>query len=265
MNVLKKSLLVSTVLFCGVGNSWAMFSEDGLYGQGTASSSQSSSLRRDPRNLDPLRHVSQFTIPAEEASRLLSPHWRHGVKGKLSKLIGVSQSTLKSLIDDKKKNKALGEFNIALIEKDGVWNLFSSFEQAQIILGQLIRLTSEEDVATQLGIRLEQLNSFQKGSRDQDILQRLPNLEIENWAQLATIVQHPILSNTVSRIPATYDQKAIPGYGLVQPLRAILHMDGEYKALYGSSDRERGHIPPDTRILTAKQLRHLDQFEAIEG
>ncbi|MBY0501631.1 MAG: hypothetical protein K2P93_06485 [Alphaproteobacteria bacterium] len=123
-----------------------------------------------------------------------------------------------------------------------------------------------EDVALQLGISIDQLLSFQQHPANQEILGLLPKVEMENWELGAAANPQPLSVNSIIRVKATYDQKAVPGYGCANNLRAIMHINGEDKFLYGSSDREEGHIPPDIStlsILGKKQQKYLADFETV--
>ncbi|OJX10444.1 MAG: hypothetical protein BGO77_02395 [Caedibacter sp. 37-49] len=133
-------------------------------------------------DIEPLHYVQQFTIPSKEASELLKPHWHHNNKGKLAQQIEVSSPTLKSLIEEKKANKALKQFNITLIEDSKFWaEIFPTpYAKAQIILGQLLSETPETVVAHQLEVSVNSLQSFLQGNKDKEILKQLPKVSIEN-------------------------------------------------------------------------------------
>ncbi len=224
--------------------------------------------QKSKRSLEPLDYIFQFTIPADEASRLLSPHWKHKFKGKLSKMLGVSSKEvsskpLKDLIEKKTPTRALKMFNIALIENDEVWNLFHPLQQTQIILSQLIRITSEEEVARQLEIERPHLHSFQEDPRNTKVMSCLPKVSIENWQHEGILGQRFIPSEGIKMLLATLDHKAVPGSPLVQPWRAVTFIGGQFKALYGSSERKEGHISPDESVLRVKQQRHLEEFRAV--
>lgn len=146
---LKKTLLTFTALVCGAPESWAMFESDGADRKDrvtTQSTTQRVRITTEVYNaLNPLEYISQFTLLPEEASKLLFPLWKtRGSQAPLSAKIGVSKPTLKDLIEENKENKALREFNKNLIEKEEVWNLFKPEQHAQIIISQLIQITSQE-------------------------------------------------------------------------------------------------------------------------
>lgn len=274
MRTIKISLLVSTILLWGVYDARGMEEDFPDQDRKTLTTtapfptSNTAHLKSEQEELTPLHYISQFTLPAEEASRLLSPHWKYRFKGKLARSIGVTQSTLKALIEEKKQNKALRAFNEALIEKAEIWKLFSVHEQLQIILGQLIRINHLENVAEQLQVQPDQLDLFWKSPVDSStleaaILANLSKVAKQNWEQGEAENQQPFARNAVKRLRATHDQKAVSGYGCVNRFRALTHIDGKDKVLYGSSDREEGHLPPDTNILSQKQQQHLVQFKAV--
>lgn len=217
---------------------------------------------REDIDVDPRHYVEQFKVPPDEASRLLKPHWKHGFKEKLSEMIGVSQPTLKALVEEKKANKALAKFNKLLRKKNSVfWNLFSVEIKAQVILGELIRETSLKDVAEQLEVEPESLESFQAfPSKESEILKHISQVSLENWP----IEDHEEPSPTIAKIPATFDGRTIPG-GMVDvsSFRAFSSREDQCEVLYGSSDRNPGYIPPDETSLREKQKRHLSQFKVI--
>lgn len=220
------------------------------------------SLLPEQEDYEPLNYISQFIISADEASSLLQPYWLHGEKGKLAKMIGVSPQPLTVLMNEKKANKALRMFNISLVEKQDFWNLFPPLRKAQIILGQLIRNTSEEDVAKQLEIELNQLQSFQSIPEDKNILKKLSKVTEKNWTNKPTLPQHPLFIVTTDRLPATYDHRAVAGVIInANSVEASCYIDDKWEALHGSSGEGSGQIPPRSTVLHEKQKKHLAQFK----
>jgi len=134
-------------------------------------------------DINPSDYVGQFTISSQKASELLKPFWVHGNKGKLAQKIGISQATLKSLIEENKTNKALQAFNATLIENSAFWiEIFPTpYAKAQIIFDQLIRDTSVTVVAQQLGISVGLLQDFQMNGKNKDVLKCLPQILIIKW------------------------------------------------------------------------------------
>ncbi|MBY0501632.1 MAG: hypothetical protein K2P93_06490 [Alphaproteobacteria bacterium] len=112
MKIFKKSLLVSTMVLWGVSGAWGMDEQDNKQAPKKIPATLKA-LSIEKGMLDPLRYVLQFTIPADEAAKLLLPHWKHNYKGNLLKKIKedsrstLSRSPLKALIEKKKSNKAL--------------------------------------------------------------------------------------------------------------------------------------------------------------
>lgn len=211
--------------------------------------------------INPTHYVAHLTIPPDEAVHLLKPHWdTKNNKGTLSKTLGVSQPTLKALVDNKKANKALKIFNTSLIENLNVWRLFSVPMQVGIILGELIRQTSLEDVATQLEIDAEKLRAFQIEPKDSEVVKNLPKISFKNWP----IRGHEEATSTTEEIPATFDGRAISGDLVnVTSFRAFDVMGDQWNTLYGSSDRNPGYEPPNQTPLRIKQERHLSQFRTV--
>ena len=265
MKLPKKSILIFLSLLCGVYEIWGMdpsdeFEKTSVYGK-------TSLLPKNKEvvgELDPSHYISQFFLSADEVSQLLLPHWKRGNKEKLVNLIGgATQPVFKNLIERKIENKALGSFNDALIENLTVWKLFSHEQQAQIIIGQLIRNTSLLAVAQRIEVTENDVLSFLENTFNQTVLTNFPKLSLEHWPR--DPIQHLPLQPNIKMLPATHDQKGKAGYGERTPLRGLIKLEGDFKLLHGNSLRPEGYVQPDINNLTKKQEKHLAHFQVVQN
>lgn len=157
---------------------------------------------------------------------------------------------------------------MALIENPQFWaEIFPSpYTRAQIILDQLIHETTDIAVAQQLGIPVDVLLNFQKNGKNSDVFKCLSRVLIKNWPYERPTLPS-ITTIAMQTLQAAYNNKALAGETVhVDSFRAIFisKKDNEtHEVLYGSADREKGHIPPDKNALKVLQERHLSYFKTV--